>query len=152
LKDLKKNEALETRDSLRESIMEFEKSLLEQPQLEMPVVHHFSKDLYGRELKIPEGTLLVGKIHKHKSLNILAEGDISLLTEEGVKRVQAPFVVVSQPGIKRIGYAHTDCTWITCHATKETDLDKIEDDVIAKVYDEVEALSERELNQLKESL
>lgn len=135
---------LELRDKRRAGIMELEQMMLEHPQVEMPVVHHFSKGLYGRELKIPAGTLLVGKIHKHQSLNILAEGDISLLTEEGVKRVQAPFVVVSKPGIKRVGFAHTDCTWITCHATEETNLEKIEDEVIAKDFSEVASLSEKE--------
>ena len=135
----------------REGIMELEKAMMEHPnQVEMELVHHFSKGLYARELKIPAGTLLVGKIHKHKSLNILAQGDISLLTEEGTKRVKAPYTVVSKPGIKRVGYAHEDCTWITVHATEETNLEKIEDEVIAKDYSEVVALTESELAQLKQ--
>lgn len=134
---------------VRDGIKDLETQMKEMPnQLELPLKHHFSKDLYGRELLIPAGTLLVGKIHKHQSLNILASGDISLLTEEGTKRVQAPYIVVSQPGIKRVGYAHTDCVWITVHATKETDLEKIEDEVIAKDYDDV-ALTETQLQQLE---
>lgn len=124
--------------------------MLQMPQVEMPLKHHFSKDLYGRELFIPQGTLLVGKIHKHQSLNILAQGEISLLTEDGVKRVKAPYTVVSKPGIKRVGYAHTDCTWITVHATKETDLQKIEDEVIAKDYGEVAHLTDKEIKQLEQ--
>lgn len=141
---------LALRDQRRDAIMELQEEMLQMPQVEMPVTHHFSKDLYGRELFIPAGTLLVGKIHKHQSFNILAQGDISLLTEDGVKRVQAPYTVVSKPGIKRVGYAHTDCVWITCHATKETDLEKIEEEVIAKDFGEVATLSEKQMEQLQE--
>jgi hypothetical protein len=134
----------------REGVMQIEKEMLEYEQVEMPVKHHFSKDLYARELFIPAGTILVGKIHKHESLNILSQGDISLLTEEGVTRVQAPYTVVSKPGIKRIGYAHTDCVWITAHATKETEIDKIEDEVIAKTYDDVPLLTDQEIKQIEQ--
>lgn len=141
---------LEEVNERRNAILDIEDQISKQPQIDLPVKHHFSKDLYGRELFVPAGSLIVGKIHKHQSLNILASGDISLLTEEGVKRVQAPYVVVSKPGIKRVGFAHTDCVWITAHATKETDLDKIEEEVIAKDYDDVALLTDKELSQIEE--
>ena len=134
----------------RESIMALETEMKKHEQLEMPLTHHHFHKGYGRELFIPAGTLLVGKIHKHQTLNILLEGDISLLTEEGTKRVQAPFTVVSKPGIKRVGYAHTDCKWLTVHGTEETDLEKIEEEVIAKDYSEVEQLDEWEVKLIQE--
>jgi len=145
-----KQDEIALRDERREGILELEKEMAEYPQLDLPVKHHFSKDLYGRELLIPAGSLVVGKIHKHQSLNILASGTISLLTEEGTKEVSAPYVVVSKPGIKRVGYAHTDCVWITAHATQETDLEKIEDEVIAKDYGDVSSLTENELKQIED--
>ena len=37
-------------------------------------------------------------------------------------------------------YALEDTVWTTIHVTEETDLEKIEDYVIAKSYDELEAL------------
>lgn len=130
--------------------MELQNDLLKMPQVEMDLIHHFSKGLYARELHIPAGTLLVGKIHKHQSLNILSAGEISLFTEDGPKRVKAPYTVVSAPGIKRVGFAHEDCVWITVHATEERDLDKIEDEVIAGDYSEV--LSQEELDEIKKEL
>lgn len=99
---------------------------------ELPTIHHFAPGIYAREIKIPAGTTLTGKIHKYPQLNILSEGDISVLTEDGIKRVQAPFTVVSPGGTKRVAYAHTDCTWTTVHQTHETDLAKIEDHFIAE--------------------
>ena len=109
-----------------------------QDQLDIPVTHYFSKDVYAREVKIPAGTIVVGKIHKFENLNILSKGDISLLSIDGVQRVQAPFTVVSSPSVKRVAYTHTDCVWTTIHGTDERDVDKIEEKFIAKSYEEIE--------------
>lgn len=127
---------------IREGLLEIEQELAEYPQVEMPPTHLQAKDLYAREIDIPAGTLLIGKIHKHSSLNIMLKGEMTLLTEDGVKRIKAPFRVVSKPGIKRMGYAHTDCTWLSVHGTQEVELDKIEQDVIAQTFDDVEFLEE----------
>lgn len=102
------------------------------PPVECPVTHHFSQGVYARELFIPKGTVLTGKIHKYHQLNIMSKGDLSVLTDEGIKRVQAPFTIVSPPGTKRIAYAHEDTVWTTIHGTDETDLDKIEAHFIAQ--------------------
>lgn len=44
--------------------------------------------------------------------------------------------MISAPGTKRAVIALEDTTWITVHVTNETDLEKIEDYVIAKTYDD----------------
>lgn len=118
--------------ALRSKVFEAEALMLKMPQLELPVTHHFARGVYARELFIPKGTILTGKIHKYPQLNILSQGDISVLTEDGVKRVQAPFHIISPAGTKRIAYAHEDCVWTTIHGTEETDLEKIEDFFIAQ--------------------
>lgn len=92
--------------------------------------HHFADGLYGRELFIPAGTILTGKMHRGRHLNVLAQGDITVWTEDGMKRLQAPAVIVSEPGTKRVGYAHTDTVWITIHASEETDLAALEAELI----------------------
>lgn len=143
-------EGLELRNQRREKILALEEVMLQQEEkVEIPPTHHFFEGGYGREVLIPAGTLVAGKIHKYRSLNILASGEMTLLTEEGVKKLKAPYVVVSPPGIKRIAYAHTDCTWICVHGTEETDLEKIEEDVIAKNYDEVQELTSEQMLQLQ---
>ena len=74
----------------------------------------------------------MGKIHKFENLNVLAKGDISVLVDNEIKRIQAPFTIVSPGGTKRIAYAHEDCVWLTIHGTEETDLDVIENYFIAQ--------------------
>jgi hypothetical protein len=115
-----------------QTVLNFESLLAEQPQVELPVTNHFSKGVYGRELFIPKGTTLVGKIHKYQNLNVLLKGDISVSTDTGVQRVQAPFIVSSPPGTKRVAYAHEDCIWLTIHGTEETDVDLIEEQFTAE--------------------
>jgi hypothetical protein len=121
---------------LRETVLRAEAKMLDLPQLDLPVTHYFSKGVYARALFIPKGTVLTGKIHKYAQLNILSQGEISVLTEDGIKRVKAPFHVVSPPGTKRIAYAHEDCVWTTIHGTDETDLEKIEEQFIAQTEQE----------------
>src|ERR1035437_9271642 len=115
----------------REVVNALELEMLKMPQLDLPIKHYFSPGIYARELFIPAGTLLTGKIHKFEQLNIMSQGDMSVLTESGIKRVQAPFTIVSPAGTKRIAFAHTDTVWTTIHATEETDLDKIEGLLVA---------------------
>lgn len=105
-------------------------------QVEIKPVHRFAKGLYAREIFIPKGTLLTGKIHKQEHLNIVAQGEISVLTEAGPQRIKAPFTIVSQPGTKRVGYAHEDTVWITVHATDETDVEKIDSDLVVDTYEQ----------------
>lgn len=126
------------KEELRNFIQAVEERLLQETvTTEIPVKHHFSKDVYAREIKIPAGTLLVGKIHKFENLNILSEGEITVVSVDGLQRVKAPFTVVSSPGVKRLAYAHTDCVWTTIHGTNEKDVEKIEETFIAKNYEEV---------------
>lgn len=88
--------------------------------------HYFAPGIYARELHIPAGMTLTGKIHKYPQLNILSKGRMQVLTENGIVEVEAPFTVVSPAGTKRIAYAHTDCVWTTILNTDEKDPLKIE--------------------------
>jgi hypothetical protein len=113
-----------------------EEEILKYPQTEIPLRHYFSHGVYAREIFIPKGTLLTGKIHKYEHLNIMSQGELSVLTQDGVVRVKAPFTVISPPGTKRIAYAHEDTVWTTIHATNETDVEKIEAYFIANTEQE----------------
>jgi hypothetical protein len=128
-----------THSGVREKIDHLEAEMMKLPQLEIPPVHYFAKGLYAREIFIPAGTLLTGKIHKTEHLNIVSKGDISVVTESGIKRIVAPLTMVSQPGTKRVGYAHADTVWTTIHPniSNERDLDKLEEELIALSYDAV---------------
>lgn len=122
----------------RERLVEIERAMTQMPQGHFPVTHHFAPGLYAREVFIPAGSLVTGKIHKYGQLNILSAGRVSLLVDGFWRDLCAPFTIVSPPGTKRMLYAHEDTVWTTIHATDETDLDIIEAKFIAQ--DETEYL------------
>jgi hypothetical protein len=125
---------------LRDKILRLEAEMLAQnAPLEIPVRHYFAPGIYAREITIPAGTVLTGKIHKRAHLNVVSKGEISVVTEEGLKRLKAPCTFVSPPGTKRAGYVHEETVWTTIHATEETDLAKIEAQHIAQNFAEYEA-------------
>lgn len=116
------------------------------PLVEGEVINHFSHGVYGRELRVPAGSVVVGHIHKHTNMNILLEGSMTVTTDDGPKQVGPGFLVVSPPGTKRAAYAHTDCRWLTVHGTHETDIEKIEQQFI--VHSEQEYLAYCESQKL----
>lgn len=111
-------------------ILGLQAELAQLPQADLEVVHHFSKGVYARELRLPAGVVAVGKMHATEHLLIIAQGDISITTERGTERLLGPMVINSMPGIKRAAFAHEDTTVITIHVTEETDLVAIEQQVI----------------------
>lgn len=125
------------RQELRERIRALEAKVRGEPQLDILTTHYFSKDVYARQILIPKGGLVVGKIHKHANMNIISKGDVSFLSIDGVERVVAPHTFVASPGAKRVIYAHEDTVWTTIHGTHLTDLDNIEAEFIAVDYDDV---------------
>lgn len=106
---------------------------------ELPVEHLFADGLYARKLFRPAGTLIVGRMHAKRHFYVLLSGEITAWTAHGMKRMQAPQVLITEPGTKRVTYAHTDTVSITFHATDETDLDKIEAAIIVPALLENEA-------------
>lgn len=122
--------------ALRAQVIRAEDEIRKLPAVDLPVKHYFAKGVYGRELFIPKGTVLTGKIHKYSQLNIMSQGELSVLTHEGVVKVKAPFTIVSPPGTKRIAYAHEDTIWTTVHGTDETDVDRIEELFVAQSEEE----------------
>ena len=104
----------------------------------VPVKHTFAPGLYAREMFIPKGLLIIGKLHKHAHMNTLSKGTVVVLTEAGVQRIAAPYTFVSEVGARRVVYAMEDTIWTTYHVTDKTDLAEVEAEVIAKDYGELE--------------
>lgn len=114
----------------REQIESLQHEMLKFPQAELETKHYFADGMYCRELFRPATTLIVGKVHKKEHFLIIASGTIRVWTEDGMKTVTAPFVWVSKPGTKRATYAITDATVITVHRCIETDLEKVDKDLV----------------------
>lgn len=118
------------------------------PDPECPVTHVFAPGVYVRTIFIPKDTLVVGKIHKHAHANMLMKGRVLVATEEGPVQYEAPMVMTSKAGTKRVVYTYEDTVWTTVHVTDKTDLVEIEDEIIAKDYASFDALQDPEVRQV----
>jgi len=104
----------------REKLNSLEQSMLKEDQVEIPVEHRFSGGIYAREITIPKGTLLTGRIHKFDHFDIMLSGDVTVSTDNGeVKRLTGLNIMEGKAGKKRAGYAHEDTHWITFHSVEE---------------------------------
>lgn len=114
----------------------------------MPLKHLFAPGAYGRQITVPKDHWVIGKIHKHSHLNFLMKGRVAVLTEDGLMVMEAPFSFVSRVGAKRLVLALEECVWATVHLTDKTDLAEIEEEVIAKIYDDVPQLAHKQMEVL----
>lgn len=112
--------ALAPREQLRARIYDLEAELLERPQVDCPVVHHYAPGIYVREMTVPPFTVLTGAVHKTEHLAMLIKGRIEVLTEDGLQVLEAPCTVLSRPGIKRVGRTFEEgAVWSTIHANPD---------------------------------
>lgn len=133
-----------------DTVRDVQQQLSESPdQIDVPVQHHFAPGVYMRQMDAAAGTLVVSKMHRTEHMNILLKGSLTVATEDGIQLMTAPCVLKSMPGTKRIGYFHEDSSWITIHPTSDTDLEKIEQQVIVP-DDEIDQFLESLPNRLKE--
>lgn len=148
------NEVIVKDPVMRESICTLETALKQAvaehllPEVDCPLHHQFAPGAYARTIFIPAHTLVVGKIHKHAHLNMLVAGRVSLATEEGPQVLDALKIMTSKAGTKRVVYTHTDTIWTTIHLTDKTDLQEIEDEIIAPSYAAFDAVQDADVVQL----
>ena len=124
----------------RAKVVNLEAELKKMPQVDLPVRHFFSRNVYAREMSAPAGCVITGRIHKYSQINILSKGEVSVLTDEGVIRVKAPYTLVAEPGAKRAFYVHEEAVWTTICGTEQTDIEKIEDELTVGSYEEFASL------------
>jgi hypothetical protein len=96
--------------------------------------HHFAPGCYAREIELPADSIVIGKIHRHAHVNVVSKGHVVVYTPTGLEEIRAPATFISKPGTKRVVVALEDTVWTTIHVTNETDLEKIEAEIIAPSF------------------
>ncbi len=93
--------------------------------IDMPLQHAFIPGVYARSLTIPQGGVLVGKVHSTVHICIVAKGRILVATEGQAGKVElvAGDMFVSEPGAKRVGYAIEETVFINVHSNEDNDTD-----------------------------
>lgn len=93
--------------------------------------HYFADGIYGRVMKIPADSYATGKAHRTEHLTILLKGSLAITLDDGTVVVkEAPAVMVTPAGKKKMVYCAEE-TWVmNVHATESQDLEVIESQVI----------------------
>lgn len=152
--DVRKSDALARQQDYRAAINRFAHTLMKISGITIgdndncPLKHSFVDGIYIREIFMPKGTVCVGKIHRHAHPNFLMKGRVTVVTESGgIEELTAPLAMISPAGTQRAVYVHEDCVWVTVHSNpdNEKNLDKIEDFVIAKSYEELPGIITKEI-------
>lgn len=125
---------------LKDKIDDLQAFMLEQPQADIPVRNVFSGGVYAREVFIPKGTMLVGKVHMTEHLNICLKGDLTFLSVDGPKRIKAPAMFSSPAGTKKLAYANEDSIWVNVHPDLGEDADTIVDAITVNTFAEYDKL------------
>ena len=109
-----------------EGIEQVEAGMLNLPQVDCPVAHHFGPGIYIREVTVPKGTFVVTNAQRFDHINILLQG--KALIQRGNEQVllEAPLFFIGPPG-RKMGMALETIVWQNVYATEETDIDKLEE-------------------------
>jgi len=105
---------------------------------ELPIDHFFMEGVYVRRMIMYRGQLVIGHIHKHKHMCFLLKGHVSVASRIGVVEHKAPCYFISDPGEKRVVYAHEESHWYNTHKnpTNTEDVDELERATVAFSYEE----------------
>ena len=145
------NEKLEIAKSRDEVIDVVENIIANQPQIECPVTHRFTPNMYIREVFVPAGTILTSEIHKKEHPHVLSLGKITMWDGEGGEiTVSAPYCGVTKENARRVVLVHEDCIFTTFHVTEATNVDDAEKDIFVE-YENV-LLDEEVKSKLKKNL
>jgi len=133
------------RKEFRENISDLEKSITEADggmtgevlHKVNPVKHSFAGGCYIREIYNPANELIITKIHKKEHPFFLMKGEMSILTEDGIEHIKAPYQGVTKVGTKRAIYTHEECIFITVHATDNTSIEDVEEEVVCTKYEDL---------------
>jgi hypothetical protein len=127
-------EIVKSRDEVIDVV---ENIIANQPQIECPVTHRFTKNMYIREVFVPAGTILTSEIHKNEHPHVLSLGKITMWDGEGgEKTISAPYCGITKENARRVVLVHEDCIFTTFHVTEAKNVEDAEKDIFVD-YDNV---------------
>jgi hypothetical protein len=117
--------------------------------VECPHAHRFAPGVYLREIFMPAGSFIIGHEHLTKHFNVVLAGRALVMIDGVAHDIIGPCTFVSEPGVRKVLHVIEDMTWQTIHPTEETNLAKLETQLIrhSPSYDQ-HTIAMKELKQL----
>jgi len=110
----------------QDKLNQLEALLIEQPQVECPLKHTFTPNMYIREIFMPAGSIVTSALHLTTHPFFILKGDVSVwYYDSPIERYKAPYSGVTKAGTRRLLYNHEDTIWVACYATQVTDIEEL---------------------------
>jgi hypothetical protein len=135
-----------------DKVLALQMELSKLPQYEPKTNHYFHGGMYCREVWRPAGVLVVGAVHKKEHFYLIVSGTVGITTDDGVKEVTGPHLLLSKPGTKRAVYALTDALCMTFHALEAKTVEEAEAELVEVEPDNMYNPGNRIKNQPQEVL
>ena len=140
----KKEQELVKKQDFRNKSMEIEKNILDHPESISgdafekmnPTKSTFTDGQYIREIFMPAGQIITTKIHKKLHPFFVMSGKLSIVSEDGVIEIEAPYHGITKPGTKRVIYTHEDTVFITVHATQKTTIEEVVEEISTEDFND----------------
>jgi hypothetical protein len=127
----------------RDQVMALQEAMLQMPQAPgMDTEHFFAGGMYCRRIAIPQGTVVVSKVHKTEHLFIGCIGDLEVAGQGKTYVIRPGDIVPSPVGTKRVVHALTDVVVLTVHKTNRLMADEnLEEEMV-----EIDPLAKYDVN------
>lgn len=130
---------------------EMEQILLQYPQIDadgFQLVERVSGGLYLREITIPRGCLLTGRVYKFDHMEMMVRGDITIYSATEGKRTRYTdhTVIEAQAGKRQAGFAHEETVWVTVNKVPDIAIEKMQAYTTTRTFAEYDAFH-RALNR-----
>jgi quercetin dioxygenase-like cupin family protein len=113
------------REAIRnDRVRDLEAAMLAMPdhQIDIPVTHRFATGLYCREIVIPAGATVVGKLHAETHV-LVVSGCCVLVSGDVETVVEGHATYITPAGTKRAIHALTDTVMTTIHTNPDNGTD-----------------------------
>ena len=124
-------------ETLQEAMLNSNSELIAKGNTDMfPLKHSFAEGIYVREMFIPEGGLVIGRVHKNDHIWFLLSGDLEIATEEGPELFIGPCYIKAIAGTKRVLHAITDSIFVNVYPNPNniTNIEELEDNLTCIYY------------------
>ena len=124
-------------ENLQEAMLNSNSELIAKGNTDMfPLKHTFAEGIYVREMFIPEGGLIIGRVHKNDHIWFLLTGELEIVTDNGVELYIGPCYIKAPAGTKRVLHAITDSIFVNVYPnpTNNTNIEELEDNLTCVYY------------------
>lgn len=135
----------------KDHVSELGHAMARMPQVQCELTHRFAPGVYLREIKMPAGTVVIGKVHRTEHFNVLIQGACLIVHDDGRREeLRAPMTFVSKSGVQKVLYILEDMIWQTIHPTDETDMAKLDEMIVEPCEFAVPQLAQDECRKIAE--